>query len=118
MSETIVRPPPGVHPEDWDDVPAIPGLDPGIAPIVRVLRAHGVETFESCEGGDGHAYHVPTVAVHGGRPEAGWHALSVALTYGYEPTTVARVWRISESAPVEVAWHLTFRPLKEKLTDG
>ena len=32
------------------------GLDPGIAGAVAVLREAGVETFESCEGGHGHAY--------------------------------------------------------------
>jgi hypothetical protein len=34
-------------------------LDPGIAPYVDVLDAAGVETFESCEGGDGHAFRNP-----------------------------------------------------------
>jgi hypothetical protein len=32
-------------------------IDPGIRDIVAALRAGGVETFESCEGGAGHAYH-------------------------------------------------------------
>ncbi len=29
--------------------------------MVEVLRAAGVETFESCEGGAGHSYPEPTV---------------------------------------------------------
>jgi hypothetical protein len=42
-----------------------PPLDPGIAPAVLVLRDAGVETFESCEGGEGHSYPEPTVRFHG-----------------------------------------------------
>ena len=38
-----------------------PPLDAGIAQAVVALRAGGVETFESCEGGPGHAYPEPTV---------------------------------------------------------
>lgn len=35
-------------------------LDDGIREAVRVLAQAGVETFESCQGGDGHAYPEPT----------------------------------------------------------
>ena len=43
----------------------IEGLDPGIAHIVWVLQEAGVETFESCQGGDGHAFDRPTVRFDG-----------------------------------------------------
>jgi hypothetical protein len=33
----------------------VPDLDPGIVRAVRVLVEAGIETFESCEGGPGHA---------------------------------------------------------------
>jgi hypothetical protein len=33
-----------------------PPLDPGIRRYVEVLNEAGVETFESCQGGEGHAY--------------------------------------------------------------
>jgi len=34
----------------------IPGkLDTGIRKAVEILRKHGIETFESCEGGLGHS---------------------------------------------------------------
>src|SRR4051812_9208509 len=36
-------------------------LDAGIRQAVLILRRAGIETFESCEGGDGHAFEVPTV---------------------------------------------------------
>jgi hypothetical protein len=49
----------------------LPELDPGIAPYVDALRAEGVETFESCEGGDGHAYPEPTVRFAGCEDDRG-----------------------------------------------
>ena len=54
-----------------------PELDPGIAAYVDALRDAGVETFESCEGGSGHAYPEPTVRFGGG-PGEGFRALAVA----------------------------------------
>lgn len=41
----------------------VPRLDPGIAGAVRVLMVAGIHTFESCEGGAGHAYPEPTIPV-------------------------------------------------------
>ena len=53
-------------------------LDLGIAPYVDVLDAHGVETFESCQGSDGHCFAEPTVRFYGEHSE-GFRALSVAV---------------------------------------
>jgi hypothetical protein len=42
--------------------PPIPGkLDRGIKKAVELLQTCGTETFESCEGGRGHAYPEPTL---------------------------------------------------------
>ena len=41
-------------------------LDPGIAQFVKTLQQHGIETFESCEGGEGHASPVPMISVFQG----------------------------------------------------
>jgi hypothetical protein len=51
------------------------GLDAGILPVVQVLAQNGVETFESCEGGEGHAFYEPTVRFHGNHAE-GFRALA------------------------------------------
>lgn len=40
-------------------------LDPLIEPAVRILMAHGFKTFESCQGGQGHAFCEPTVRFEG-----------------------------------------------------
>jgi len=84
-------------------------LDPGIASAVEVLRAGGVETFESCEGGEGHAYPRPTVRFHGGRAE-GLRALAVAMSAGLPVYTLQRVWRIEDGEPTGPWWDLVLTP--------
>jgi hypothetical protein len=88
-----------------------PPLDPGIASAVETLRQAGVETFESCEGGKGHAYHEPTVRFHGHRAE-GFRALAVALQAGLKVSDLRRVWPILEGEPTGPWWELTFVPTK------
>jgi len=56
-------------------------LDPGIRQAVLVLRSADVETFESCEGGAGHAFPDPTIKFHGGA-WAGYRAFAVVMEYG------------------------------------
>ncbi len=51
-----------------------PPLDPGIESAVLALRAAGIETFESCEGGRSHAYPEPTVRFYGDK-QTGLEAL-------------------------------------------
>lgn len=50
------------------------GLDPGIKKAVMLLQKEGIGTFESCEGGKGHAFPEPTIRFYG-TPEAGWRAV-------------------------------------------
>jgi hypothetical protein len=84
-----------------------PPLDPGIARAVRALRAGGVETFESCEGGEGHAYPEPTVRFHGEHPE-GFRALSVAMQAGLRVTSLRRTWTVQDGEPHGPYWEMTF----------
>jgi hypothetical protein len=90
------------EPERYD-----PPLDPGIAPVVETLRGAGIETFESCDGGPGHAYTEPTVRFHGNRGE-GFRALAVAIQAGLKVTGLRRVWPILDSEPTGPWWELTF----------
>ena len=84
-------------------------LDPGIARYVDVLRAEGVETYESCQGGDGHSYPEPTVRFHGGRGQ-GFRALAIALRYGLPVRVLRRIWTVdSDGHPHGPEWEITFR---------
>ena len=88
-----------------------PPLDKGIANAVLALRGAGVETFESCAGGDGHSYTEPTVRFHGDRSE-GFRALAAALQAGLRVTGLRRTWPILEGEPTGPWWELTFVPAK------
>lgn len=85
------------------------GLDPGIREIVKILRANGIETFESCQGGDGHAFADPTVRFHG-TFEAGWRALSICFAHGLRVLTINRSWDILDAnEPTGPYWVLVLR---------
>jgi hypothetical protein len=85
------------------------GLDPGIRKAVEILQASGIETFESCEGGDGHAFTEPTVRFHG-TPQAGWHALGICLSHGLPILCLRRVWYVLDSnEPTGPKWEIVFR---------
>ena len=84
-------------------------LDPGIRHHVATLRAEGVETFESCEGGVGHAYHDTTVRFFGDRSE-GHRAFAVALRSGLRAKELRRVWPVVEDEPTGPWWELVFAP--------
>lgn len=88
-----------------------PPLDPGIERAVIVLRAAGVETFESCEGGPGHAYPVPTIRFHGEFLK-GFYALSYACRRGPLVDELRRVWPVIDGEPTGPYWELTFRPAR------
>lgn len=84
-----------------------PPLDEAIAPAVHVLQKAGVETFESCQGGNGHAYAEPTIRFHGDRSE-GFRALAAVLQAGFRVTSLRRTWPILEGEPTGPWWELTF----------
>jgi hypothetical protein len=86
-----------------------PALDRGIAEAVTALVSGGVETFESCEGGSGHAYPEPTVRFHGDHVE-GYRALAIAMRAGLPVKELRRVWPVNDGEPTGPWWELTFRP--------
>jgi hypothetical protein len=90
-----------------DADPAYP-IDAGVARYVSVLRAAGVETFESCEGGPGHCAPEPFVRFDGER-SAGWRALCAAQEYALPVLALAREWPIVDGEPTGPWWKLTFR---------
>ena len=89
-----------------------PPLDEAIAPFVEALNAYGVETFESCQGGEGHAYAEPTIRFHGDRAE-GLKALALAIKDGFPVSDLRRVWPIIDGEPTGPWWELTFRLLPQ-----
>lgn len=84
-------------------------LDAGISGYVKTLMASGVETFESCEGGKGHAFHEPTIRFYGDRSE-GHRAFAVAMQAGLPVVELRRSWPIIDGEPTGPWWELVFRP--------
>lgn len=82
-------------------------LDPGVRVYVEALREAGIETYESCEGGEGHTYSEPGVRFHGQRDE-GFRALAVALQHGLPVRALHRCWHVEDGEPVGPHWELTF----------
>lgn len=83
-------------------------IDAGIARAVGALQAAGVETFESCQGGPGHAFLEPTVRFHGGHAE-GLRALAAAMEAGLLVDALRRVWNVIDGEPTGPNWEMTFR---------
>jgi hypothetical protein len=82
-------------------------LDPGIRRIVEILKENGIETFESCEGGPGHAYFEPTVCFYGQQSE-GFKALAIALQNGLRVSELRRYYSVEDGEPVGPKWAMTF----------
>ena len=89
------------------DLAPAEGLDHGIESFVNLLRAWGVETYESCEGGPGHSYPEPAVRFFGSASE-GFRALAVALQHALPVAALNRHWQVIDGEPTGPNWELTF----------
>ncbi len=105
---TQLRPDPEALERARNDFDSL-GLDPGIRDAVAILFANGVETFESCEGGPGHAFPEPTIRFAGEMAE-GLRALSVALENGLPVFRLRRAWGVIEGELHGPWWEMTFSP--------
>ena len=82
-------------------------LDPGIAPFVDTLRQHGIETFESCEGG----YIVPAQFV---ASDAASHTLTFSTTVS--ENAVEKLSSVSPGTPIKVGAPMVLAPEGQRLT--
>lgn len=86
-------------------------MDLGIVRAVQILMDAGFATYESCQGGEGHAYREPTIRFKG-TPACGWRALAVLMTYGLPVHRLSRTWVMNYGVPDGPCWEITFtRPL-------
>lgn len=88
---------------DWESF-----IDPGIVRAVRLLNEGGVETFESCQGGDGHCYPEPTIRFHGERSE-GFRALAIAMQHALPVSSLRKIWQIVDADPTGPYWEIVFK---------
>ncbi len=86
-------------------------LDRWISFAVKVLSEGGVETYESCEGGEGHSFPEPTVRFHGNHVE-GFRAYAIAVNYGLPVFSLRRFWSVDDGELDGPHWEMTFYPLE------
>jgi hypothetical protein len=89
--------------EPGTDIP----LDRGIHSYVLALRTGGIETFESCEGGKGHAFPEPTIRFHGGMAE-GFKAFAIAKERGLPVYKVRLSYSVDEGFLTGPWWEIVF----------
>ena len=84
-----------------------PPLDKGIEKAVKILSDAGIETFESCEGGIGHAYPEPTIRFHGERFE-GFKAFTIAMQNGLKVAYLRRIYETIDGELTGPYWEMVF----------
>lgn len=82
-------------------------LDAGIRSYVLALRAGGIDTFESCEGGAGHAFTEPTIRFHGDSAE-GFRAFAVAKDFGLPVFKLRLSYTVTEGLLNGPWWEMVF----------
>lgn len=84
-----------------------PPLDKGIERAVVTLCEAGVDTFESCEGGKGHAYPEPTVRFRGSDRDA-QKALDAAMSQRLPVAELRKTWPMIDGRRTGPWWEMTF----------
>ncbi len=84
-------------------------IDEEIREAVLVLRRGGVETFESCQGGDGHAFDAPTIKFNGDA-WAGYKAFAIAMEHGLPVRRVQRAYGVVNGQLEGPWWEIVFYP--------
>ncbi len=85
-------------------------IDEGILGAVRLLRAAGVDTYSSCQGGGyqmGHGYLLPTVCFSGDDNE-GERAEKIATDAGLIVRQVSRTWYTRDGERCGPFWEMQF----------
>lgn len=94
-------------------------VDTEIRPVVKILNQHGFETFESCQGGDGHCYNEPTVRFFGNEFDL-IRAYEICRCYGFNVYKAKRVFikediyidnQSEKAMPFGIAWANPFNEL-------
>lgn len=92
--------------EEFEPVTDMP-LDTGIRHYVLALRSGGIETFESCEGGIGHAFAEPTIRFHGELAE-GFKAFGVAKELGLPVFKLRLSYSVDDGFLTGPWWEMVF----------
>src|SRR5436309_827030 len=81
-------------------------LDRDISYAVKILHDAGIETYESCDGSEGHAFPEPTIRFYGDSAE-GYRAVGIALQLGLPVFTLRRFWCVISGELTGPRWEMT-----------
>ena len=85
-----------------------PPLDEGIAKAVHLLLKNGFETFESCEGGEGHCQPGGVIRFSGD-PTEGMRAVAALVRAGHNVTSLSRDWHVEGAELTGPWWRVDIR---------
>jgi hypothetical protein len=89
----------------WEDV------DPEITAAVHALADYEINTFSSCQGGDGHPCAMPEILFHGDEA-AGLYAVWLLEAQGFRVWELSRHWDLDHGLPRQPFWRVTLRTLQ------
>lgn len=92
-------------PVPWGDI------DPGIAAALRALAEYEIDTFSSCQGGDGHPCEMPEILFHGDE-SAGLYAVWLLEAQGFRVWELSRHWDLDHGLPRAPFWRVSMRSLE------
>ena len=86
-------------------------IDPEIAAALHALADYGIDTFASCQGGEGHASFMPEILFHGDE-SAGLYAVWLLEAAGFRVWELSRHWDLDHALPRRPWWRVAMRSLK------
>jgi hypothetical protein len=86
-------------------------IDPDIAPALHALADYEIDTFSSCQGGDGHAHLMPVILFHGDE-NAGLYAVWLLEAAGFRVWELSRRWSLDHGMPRQPYWEVVMRSLE------
>ena len=95
-------------------------VDEGIKKIVEILNKHGFDTWESCQGGQGHCFELPTVRFWGSEFDL-IRAHRICENYSLNINQVSRIYRTvgistgdTDFCPKGTVWDVPFNEIQFK----
>lgn len=86
-------------------------IDPEIAAALHALADYGIDTFSSCQGGEGHTCGMPEILFLGD-DHAGLYAVWLLEAAGFRVWELSRHWDLDFGLPRAPFWRVAMRSLK------
>jgi hypothetical protein len=92
------------HRVPWTDI------DSEIASALHALADFEIDTFSSCQGGEGHASLMPEIFFHG-NDDVGLYAVWLLESQGFRVWELSHHWDLEHGLPRRPFWRVALRTL-------